>query len=149
MARSMGRLVAAISPLGAGDRADACATPRTGTERTRTRLHQLHRSPSITFKSHSVHHGRHTKHVYCVNQYTVHTQLNHFFFLLCCLVSCRLNFGIILYCFHEMFLECGNFCLVSARLSLKRHYLFTHYFQSSFRAVSEQFFLLINILLST
>ena len=25
-------------------------------------------------------------------------------------------------------LECGNFCLVSARLSLKRHYLFTHFF---------------------
>ena len=29
----------------------------------------------------------------------------------------------------------GNFCLVSAPLSVKRHYLFTYFFQSSFRAV--------------
>ena len=36
-------------------------------------------------------------------------------------------------------LEYGHFCLVSARLSLKRHYPFTYYFQSSFRAVLEQF----------
>ena len=28
--------------------------------------------------------------------------------------------------------KCGNFCLVSARLSLDRHYVFTYYFQSSF-----------------
>ena len=32
----------------------------------------------------------------------------------------------------------GNFLLISARLSLKRHYPFPYYFQSSFRAVSEQ-----------
>ena len=40
------------------------------------------------------------------------------------------------------FLEYGNFCLVSARLSLDRHYLFPYYFQSSFRAV----FFLISLL---
>ena len=34
----------------------------------------------------------------------------------------------------------GNFCLVSARLSLHRHYPLTYFFKSSFRAVSEQFF---------
>ena len=33
-------------------------------------------------------------------------------------------------------LRYGNFCLVSARLSLNRHYPFTYFF---FRAVSEQF----------
>ena len=29
-------------------------------------------------------------------------------------------------------LECGNFCVVSARLSLKRHYPLPYYFQISF-----------------
>ena len=36
-------------------------------------------------------------------------------------------------------LGCGNCCLVSARLSLKRHYPLTNYFQSIFREVSLQF----------
>ena len=36
-------------------------------------------------------------------------------------------------------LEYGNFCFVSARLSLKRHYPLSYFYQSSFRAVSEQF----------
>ena len=35
----------------------------------------------------------------------------------------------------------GNLCLVSARLSLHRHYPLTYFFQSSFRVVSDQFFL--------
>ena len=44
-----------------------------------------------------------------------------------------------------------HFCLASARLSLRRHYSFTYYFQSSFfslidvRAVSEHFFSLIGV----
>ena len=59
------------------------------------------------------------------------------------------NFGIILYWFNGLFLEYGNFWFVSARLSLKKHYPFTYYFQSSFRAVLEQFFVLIYILLLT
>jgi len=36
--------------------------------------------------------------------------------------------------------ECGNFRPLSARLSLARHYPFPYYFQSSSRAVPEQFF---------
>ena len=52
----------------------------------------------------------------------------------------NLDFGVILYRFNYLILGYGNFRLVSARLSLGRHYPFTYYFQSSFRAVSEQFF---------
>ena len=41
--------------------------------------------------------------------------------------------------FFSKIVLCGNFCLVSARLSLEIHYPLTYYFQSSFEAVSEQF----------
>ena len=47
--------------------------------------------------------------------------------------------GILLYdVIHLNLFELGSFRLVSRRLSLRRHYLFPYYFQSSFRAVSEQ-----------
>ena len=34
----------------------------------------------------------------------------------------------------QSWLECGNLCRVSARSSLGRHYLLSHFFQSSFGA---------------
>ena len=44
------------------------------------------------------------------------------------------SFRAVLFSDFTSLVECGNFGLVSARLSLKRHYPFTYYFRSSFRA---------------
>ena len=61
--------------------------------------------------------------------YTTRQMLKSFFFF----------FFLFFFFFFFQSKKYDNFCLVSALLSLVRHYLFTYFFQCSFRVVSEQF----------